>query len=431
MTKRINLIISSAIVCSLCFLSSGCSAPATNNNETESVESDSALLTDTSSDSSEPKDIAETNGEAEAHVPIYESAQIVDVMDGTGTEKIGTISLVKANQSDCTDAALADWFFNYVLNNTDCDYHLIIYNDVANKGVFANANLIVKDAALNKEKDGTYTLGDDDSGSTYYTVNESEKTISAQKVIADEDVVNNVKAQVDKVIPESYKNSPQYAILVGGEAGKLNCKITIVNEDFASIDCQNIAVELAAKVKELDLGIGCFCIAFQSDDYTLHAFSGLNDLTVQDPNEINTQTDIEFETNPAIETELFPETEMPEKEKEIESLSVITKVYSKYLESFISSKDHHYAITDFVIDYISIESPEYTSRVLASIPEISFTDNAIVAYVRFYVKPENINQTEWYIPNGRFYGSWVKTSRCLIADIVDGEYQMVMQATGW
>jgi len=50
------------------------------------------------------------------------------------------------------------------------------------------------------------------------------------------------------------------------------------------------AVGLGKEIKELDLGIGFFSIAFQSDDLTLKALSGVSDLSAQDASEITTDT---------------------------------------------------------------------------------------------------------------------------------------------
>ena len=67
----------------------------------------------------------------------------------------------------------------------------------------------------------------------------------------------------------------------------MDCNLTLVNEAFAGGDCQDIAVEIATKVKELDLGIGNFRIAFQSNDYTITAISNIDDLSNQEATEIS------------------------------------------------------------------------------------------------------------------------------------------------
>lgn len=49
-------------------------------------------------------------------------------------------------------------------------------------------------------------------------------------------------------------------------------------------------MELAQAIKDLDLGIGYFNIAFQSDDYTLNALSVIDNLSTQEVSEISTKT---------------------------------------------------------------------------------------------------------------------------------------------
>lgn len=228
----------------------------------------------------------DTTATTESH--IYDNAEILDMMNGTGTEKIGTVTVVKANKADCTEDALYDWYVNYVKKNADSNYHIIVYNDVENKGVYSiGFGLIQKDITITPDN-GTYRIGDD-AGSTYYTVDETTKTLTVQASMADESVVEDIKAKVDAVIPAEYKNSNLYSVDVAGEEGSMDCILTLVNEAFAGGDCQDIAVEIATKVKELDLGIGYFCIAFQSDDYTMTAISNMDDLSNQEATEISTK----------------------------------------------------------------------------------------------------------------------------------------------
>ena len=228
----------------------------------------------------------DTTATTESH--IYDNAEILDMMNGTGTKKIGTVTVVKANKADCTEDALYDWYVNYIKKNADSNYHVIVYNDVENKGVYSiGFGLIQKDITITPHN-GTYRIGDD-AGSTYYTVDETTKTLTIQALMADESVVEDIKAKVDAIIPAEYKNSDLYSVDVGGEEGSMDCILTLVNEAFAGGDCQDIAVEIATKIKELDLGIGYFCIAFQSDDYTMTAISNMDDLSNQEATEISTK----------------------------------------------------------------------------------------------------------------------------------------------
>ena len=244
-------------------------------------------LNNSTSNTSSATENVETTSEESTH--IYDNAEVIDLMNGLGTDKIGTITITKANQSECTEEAIIDWYFNYVKNNTDSNYHIIVYSDNTQKGIYTlGSGLIQKDIELTAEDNGTYMLGND-AGSTYYTVDETSKTLSVLFDMADASIVEDVKDKVDAIIPAEYKNSDLYAVDVAGEEGSLDCNLTLVNGSFADGNCQSIAEELATKVKELDLGIGYFCIAFQSDDYTLKAISSVDNLSSQDASEITTQ----------------------------------------------------------------------------------------------------------------------------------------------
>lgn len=221
---------------------------------------------------------------------IYDNAEVVDLMNGYGTEVIGSITISKASKKDCTDDALADWYFNYVKNHLDSNYHLIVYTDEKNQGVYSSNGFIQKDIELEPDETGSsYSLGDD-AGSTYYSIDETSKTISATTTMADKSTINDVKSKVDNVIPETYKNSDYYSVDIAGENGKLDCNLTLVSADLEDADYQALSNELAAKIKDLNLGIGYFNIAFQSDDFTVKALSSIDDLSSQEPTEMNVTT---------------------------------------------------------------------------------------------------------------------------------------------
>lgn len=225
---------------------------------------------------------------AESH--LYDNAEVVDLMNGAGTKKIGTITVIKAKQSDCTEDALVDWYINYVKKNSDSNFHIIAYTDVAEKGVYSNGlGFIQKDITLIPDNNGTYATGDD-AGSTYYTVDETANKLNTQFAMADASIVEDVKAKVDAVIPDEYKNSDMYMVDIAGEEGSLDCCLTLVSESFTGGDCQAVAEEIAIKVKELDLGIKYFSIAFQSDKYTMTAISNMDDLSSQEATAISTKT---------------------------------------------------------------------------------------------------------------------------------------------
>ena len=147
---------------------------------------------------------------------------------------------------------------------------------------------IQKDVAMAEDADGSFSIGDD-AGSTYYSVDENSKTISVRDKMVDATTLDDVKAKVDAAIPVEYKKSDQYAIDVAGvEGGSIDCNLTLVNESFADADFDDITSELAKKIKDLDLDIGYFCVAYQKDDYTMTAVSRIDDLSTQDVSEVST-----------------------------------------------------------------------------------------------------------------------------------------------
>lgn len=248
-------------------------------------DSSSSTINEPVVDNSSSVETADTTPETH----LYDNAEVLNMMNGTGTEKIGTVTVIKANQADCTEDALYDWYVNYVKRHSDSNYHVIVYNDIENKGVYSNGlGFIQKDITLTPDN-GTYMIGDD-AGSTYYTVDENAKKLNIQTTMANASVVDSIKAKVDAVIPSEYKNSDLYGVNVAGEAGNMDCNLTLVNESFKEGDCQAVAEEIATKIKKLDLGIGSFCITFQKDDYTMTAISSIDNLKDQDATEISTKT---------------------------------------------------------------------------------------------------------------------------------------------
>ena len=106
--------------------------------------------------------------------------------------------------------------------------------------------------------------------------------------MADAATVENAKAKVDAVIPEKYKGSQAYSVDIAGEEGRLDCSLTLISDEFADADYQTIAADLGKQIKDLNLGIGYFNIAFQTDDYKVIAISSVDNLTTQDVSEIGT-----------------------------------------------------------------------------------------------------------------------------------------------
>lgn len=78
---------------------------------------------------------------------IYDEAKIKNELSGSG-EKIGKVSVIKAQSKDITDKVLTDWYFNHV-EKTDYNYYLIEYTDFnCKKGVWAINGVVEKDCEL-------------------------------------------------------------------------------------------------------------------------------------------------------------------------------------------------------------------------------------------------------------------------------------------
>lgn len=78
---------------------------------------------------------------------IYDNAKIKTELSGSG-EKIGKVSVIKAQSKDITDKVLTDWYFNHV-EKTDYNYYLIEYTDFnCKKGVWAINGVVEKDCEL-------------------------------------------------------------------------------------------------------------------------------------------------------------------------------------------------------------------------------------------------------------------------------------------
>lgn len=124
-------------------------------------------------------DTTEIEVEEVAETHIYDDAEVLDVLNGSGTDVIGEFSLTIADSSEITDEVLADWYFNYVTVN-DYNWCVILYSDSdSNEGVYAIQGFVDKDVTLSvNETDGTYVLEDSSNATTYYPT--SDNTLEAQ-----------------------------------------------------------------------------------------------------------------------------------------------------------------------------------------------------------------------------------------------------------
>ena len=101
---------------------------------------------------------------------IYDTAQVRDVINGSGNAKIGEYSIVKASSSEITDDVLNDWYFNYVKKN-NYNYCMIVYTDMDGVGVYSSSGMVVKDAGLDIDSNGVYTYTSRSGETTYWEKN--------------------------------------------------------------------------------------------------------------------------------------------------------------------------------------------------------------------------------------------------------------------
>ena len=89
-------------------------------------------------------------------VHIYDNAEIIDVMNGSGTSVVSQESLIYADSSDVTMEVLEDWYFNYVAE-TDYDWYVIIYTDADDyTGVYGTTGYIEVGVTFDESSDEVF-----------------------------------------------------------------------------------------------------------------------------------------------------------------------------------------------------------------------------------------------------------------------------------
>ena len=115
-----------------------------------------------------------------AETSIYELAESVDMYNGADTEVIGYYSFVEIDSSEVEFEDIEDWYFNYVLENTDdFNWFAIIYTDTEEpegdaynyEGVYSNGSMVVTDVTIVKEMNQShysYSVSGLVEGTTYF-----------------------------------------------------------------------------------------------------------------------------------------------------------------------------------------------------------------------------------------------------------------------
>lgn len=98
------------------------------------------------------------------NIHIYDNAKVIDLKNGPGTKVVGKASVLEINSNDLTQAALEDWYFNYVSKNIGDEgekwyWAVIVYKDKKDMGTFCNSMLVSKDVAIKKnDKDDGWSM---------------------------------------------------------------------------------------------------------------------------------------------------------------------------------------------------------------------------------------------------------------------------------
>ena len=147
--------------------------------DNEDKSSNDAEISNTGTDESSVIDSSMTTKPDETH--LYDRAVVKPMMNGIRTEKLGEYSIIKADSSECTEEALADWYYNYVAKH-DFNYNLIIYTDKDESfGCYALDSLVQKGIGIEVDKYGDYSIGGYPADATTYIPSEDETTLTEIK----------------------------------------------------------------------------------------------------------------------------------------------------------------------------------------------------------------------------------------------------------
>lgn len=116
----------------------------------------------------------EVNHTTQSVAHLYDRAVEKPVMNGVRTESIGEYSVTKADSSECTDEAIADWYYNYVAKH-DFNYCLIVYTDKDEEyGCYSIDGMVQKDIEIEMDEYGDYSMGSSPDMVTYIPSDDGE-----------------------------------------------------------------------------------------------------------------------------------------------------------------------------------------------------------------------------------------------------------------
>ena len=169
MKKRLLICV---VMCSVIFSACGTSADTSPESTETPIETESVEV----SDNEVTEEVVE---DGEKH--IYDNATS-ELIAGGDTAQF--YSLCTAASSDCTEEALADWYYNYILPNKHrYKYFIILYSDKSYEGVHYSDGLIEKDVEIVQERTYKYHYLYDNTGATTYIPAGDGKTLTVQEYI--------------------------------------------------------------------------------------------------------------------------------------------------------------------------------------------------------------------------------------------------------
>lgn len=121
--------------------------------------SDSATINQSIDDATQNPSISSTVG-AKEQTHLYDGAEVKDVLNGSRTAKIGEYSIIRVASKECTEEALADWYYNYVKVN-NYNFNIILFSDKDdNTGCYAVKGMVEVGTFFIEDEYGDYAVGD-------------------------------------------------------------------------------------------------------------------------------------------------------------------------------------------------------------------------------------------------------------------------------
>lgn len=91
-----------------------------------------------------------------------DNIEIVDVMNGSGTESIGQMSYKVVPEAEATDEYLKEWANE--VKPLEHNWDVLIYEETLNdenpKGAYDSSNIIEKGVFFTKDEDGSYSVSE-------------------------------------------------------------------------------------------------------------------------------------------------------------------------------------------------------------------------------------------------------------------------------